>query len=245
MGGPDGESFVKQLSAAIAAAVFLATPAIAQKTPVPPLLKQALSEPASSQLYAYDFENVNENTNSEEASRQTIRGRIDPSRKKGDRVTITFLEDTGKKPAEMKKLDERYERGADGDIFCDSTSSDAVTNVIDKGAAPGGGRLFAFTPRAETSAEGEMNEIYKKMTAEAVVDEATGVMRSFSGMLLKKHNVMLVADVKAAKIDVTCALLPEARSYTAQSRLNFDIAAFGNSFSIRSVQTISNVMPVR
>ena len=228
----------------VLAAAAIAVPALAQKTPVPDLLKRALAEHPSKQLYAYDFENVSDNVTSEETTHTVVRGRIDPSRKKGDRVTITSIEDNSKKPREAKKMDEQYEKNADGDIFCDTVSREDVTNVADKGPAPGGGRLFTFTPRAEKDAEGEMKELMKKMTAEAAVDETTGAMKSFTGNLTKKHSIMLVAEVKSASFTVSCEPLPTGRSYGARTDLKAAISAFGQSFTTTTTQTVSNVTPV-
>lgn len=229
---------------ALAAVCLLAASASAQKTPVPDLLKRALAEHPSKQLYAYDFENVSDNASPDETSHIVVRGRIDPSRKKGDRVTITSLEDNSKKPREQKKVDENYEKNADGDIFCDSVSKEDVTNVIDKGAAPDGGRLFTFTPKAENSAEGEIKEIMKKMTAEASVDEATGVLRSFNGTLAKKHSIMMIAEVQSAAMNVTCEPLSTGRAYTTRTTLKAKISAFGQTVSTSTVQTITNATPV-
>jgi hypothetical protein len=229
-------------------ALAVATPAIAQKAskqaPVPDLLKRALAPHPSAQLYAYDFEDVSDNASSDETSHIVIRGRIDPSRKKGDRVTITSVEDTSKKPREAKKIDENYEKNADGDIFCDSVSKEDVTNAADKGLAPGGGRLFTFTPRAESSAEGEMKEIMKKMAAQATIDESTGALTSFSGSLTKKHSIMMIAEVQSASLDVACEPLPTGRAYSARTNLKAKISAFGQAFTTTTVQTISNVTPV-
>src|SRR6185503_10777098 len=156
--------------------------------------------PASKQLYAYDFEDVSEGGSQDEHTRSVIRGHIDPSRKKGDRVTISSAEQTGgKQKADPKKIDERYERNADGDIFCDGLSEKDVTNVSDKGVTPEG-HLFTFTPKAKSSADGAMKDIMKKMAAAAVIDPATAAIRSFNAVLTKPHNVMLVFDVKSASM---------------------------------------------
>jgi hypothetical protein len=228
----------------VLAGLALAAPAMPQKTPVPDLLKRALSAPASKQLYAYDFEDVSDNASPDETAHIVVRGRIDPSRKKGDRVTITSLEDNSKKPREAKKVKENYEKNADGDIFCDSVSKEDVTNVADKGAAPNGGRLFTFTPKAESTADGEMKEIMKKMTAEAVVDETIGLLKSFTGSLTKKHTIMMIAEVQSANLDVACEPLPNGRAYSARTTLNAKISAFGQAITTSTVQTISNVTPV-
>ena len=124
-GGRTGlETLLIRLSAALLVGFILAAPASAQTAPdpslgaasVPDLLRRALSAPSSKQLFAYDFEDVIEDKD----GKRIVHGRVDPSRRKGDRVTITFLQDMRRKPADMKSTDLRYEKNADGDIFCDT-----------------------------------------------------------------------------------------------------------------------------
>lgn len=223
--------------------VTAAASASAQKTPVPDLLKRAFSAPASKQLYAYDFEDISEGGTAKEQRKAVVRGRVDPSRKKGDRVTITFAEQTGgKEPADTKRIDERYERNADGDIFCDSLSENSMTSIIDKGPTPDG-RMFSFTPKAKPDADGQMKDIMKKMTAIAIVDEATASVRSFNATLTKKHNVMLVADIKAATMNAVCALAPNGRAYARQVEFVVSGAGMGQAFDSRTIQKIFNIAP--
>jgi hypothetical protein len=213
----------------VAAVLALAAPALAQKpAPVPDLLKRALvnNDPKKGQLTT------------------TIRGHIDPSRKKGDRVTISFVEgERDGKPMTAKQMDESLEKNADGDIFCDSVSKESVTNVVDKGATADG-HAFTFTPRAEDDQAGEMKDIMKKMSADVVIDVATGVLKSFDGRLLEKHNIMLIADVNSASMKMQCQPLAEARSYSVRTEFSGKISAFGQTFDTSSTQTISNIMPV-
>ena len=228
------------------AALALAGPALAQKAPpVPDLLKRALATPAKGKLYAYDFETVSVNQDPKKgAVTTTIRGHIDPSRKKGDRVTITSVEgERGGKPLSAKQVDETFEKNADGDIFCDTASKEAVTNVVDKGSTADG-HAFSFTPKAEDGQEGDMKEIMKKMSADVVIDEATGVLKSFDARLLKKHNIMLIADVNSATMKMQCQPLADGRSYAVRTEFTGKISAFGNVFDTSSTQTISNVQPV-
>jgi hypothetical protein len=233
--------------ALLAIGLALAAPAHAQKAPpVPDLLKRALVAPASKAIYAYDFETVSTNVDPKKGPlTTTTRGHIDPSRKKGDRVTITFVEGVSGdgKPINAKKMDENLEKASDGKIFCDTASRENVTNVVDKGATADG-HLFTFTPSAEPDTDGEMKEILKKMQADAVVDEASGLLKSFEGRLLKKHSVMLIAEVKSASMKMECAPAPNGRSYTARTEFTGLISAFGNTFDTKSVQTISNITPV-
>jgi hypothetical protein len=232
-----------RLSAAILAGMILSAPAFSQtavrSASVPDLLRRALSPPPSSQLFAYDFEDVI----ADKDGKRTIRGRVDPSRPKGDRVTITFLQDLRTHPADLTSTDARYEKGADGDIFCDTASRADVTNVVDRGKTPGGGRLFQFNPAPEPHAERMVKELMPKMSAEAVVDEISGLLRSFSARLTQKHSVSLFGQVKSATYSAQCAALPNGRAYAARIDLNALVSALGRTYRQQTVELISNVTP--
>jgi hypothetical protein len=160
----------------------------------------------------------------------------------GSRSLISRI--SGKKPYDLKTLDRRYEKNATGDIFCDTRSREDVTDVVDKGEAPGGGRLFAFIPKPEPQAERMVKELMTRMSAEAVVDEINGVLRSFSATLLKAHKVNLFGEVKSATFSAICAALPNGRAYTARTDLNAIVSAMGGAYRQKTVQLISNVKPV-
>jgi hypothetical protein len=199
-----------------------------------------LSPPASPQLFTYDFEDRIEDKD----GKRTVRGRVDPSRKPGDRVTITYLEDLRKKPADLRKTDARYEKNADGDIFCDTASREDVSDVVDKGEAPEGGHVFSFIPKPEPTAESLVKDLMTKMSAEAVVDGVTGLLRSFTATLTKRHSLMLFGEVKQATFSAVCAALPSGRAYTARTDLNALVSALGSTYTQKTVQLISNVNPV-
>lgn len=215
----------------------LSAPGAAQTSAVPDLLRRALTSPATSALYAYDFEDVST------GDRNTvIRGRIDPSRKKGERVEITFFSDAGEDKTDIKRIDERYERNAEGDIFCDALSEPDVGKVVDKGAAAGL-RTFQFVPTPPRDAEGEMKAIMKKVTAEAVVDEATATLKAFTARLNKPHSIMMVAQVKSMSLRAECAAAPDGRSYALRREMKLEGSGLGRTFATTSVQTISNLRP--
>ncbi len=227
-------------------ALSLAMPALSKDAPVPDLLRRALATPASTQQYAYDFVTSTTADDGKSGPKTTIiRGRIDPSKPKGQRVTITSAEGKGQddKPLDPKKIDEQYEKGrSEGGIFCDTFSDPEVKNAIDKGSTPQG-RLFGFTPKAEKDADGEAKELMKKVAATAVVDEATGALRGYTGHLTKPHGVMLIATVKAFDISASCAPAPNGRAYTARSDLRIKASGLGRDFDITTVQTVSNLGP--
>jgi hypothetical protein len=230
-----------RLTASILATLILTAPAHAQSAPAgPDLLRKALSPPGSSQMFAYDFEDIIEDKD----GKRTVRGRVDPSRAKGDRVTIAFVEDLRKTPADMKATDQRYEKNADGDIFCDTASREDVTGIVEKGEAPDGGRIFGFVPKPEPQAEKMVKDLMGKMSAEAVVDEISGLLRSFKATLTRTHNVMVFGTVKQATYSAECKTLPNGRAYTVRTNLDALISAMGNSYRQKTVQLISNVTPV-
>lgn len=230
-----------KLTLATALAVMIALPASADKAAaVPDLLRRALTPPASTELFAYDFEDVSTGDHV-----MTIRGRVDPSRKEGDRVEITHASNTDpKEKIDLKKIDERYERNAEGDIFCDSQSEPDVTQVVDKGMTAAG-RLFTFIPRPPKDAGGDMKGIMKKVLAEAVVDEATATMVAFNARLTKPHSMMLVAKVNAMNLATQCQAAPNGRAYAARREMKVAGSGMGRSFDMTTVQTISNLRAVR
>jgi hypothetical protein len=214
-------------------------------TPVPELLKRALSPPApaaSGRLYAYDFEDRIESRGRGEQTTTVVRGHVDMSREEGHRVTISFAEPAGDAVADPQRLDARYERDARGLAYCDTLSSEDVANAVDKGPAPGG-RLFTFTPRPEGEGNEQFRDMMDKMDGEAVVDEASGLLLSFSAALSQPHNFMLVAEIKTANIKAECAQAPNGRAYATRLEFDFAGSGFGQSFGIRTQQTISNLAP--
>jgi hypothetical protein len=242
------ETLLMRLSAAILSISLLAAPAFAQAAAqsnpgpaagVPDLLKRALAAPASGQLFAYDFEDRIEDKDGQ----RTVRGRIDPTRKAGDRVTITYLDDERKKPYDMRQADKKYEQNATGDIFCDTRSREDVTGVVDKGEAPGGGRLFGFIPKPEPQTEKMVRDLMTKMSAEAIVDEVSGLLRSFNATLLKAHKVNLFGEVRQATFSADCEALPNGRAYTARTDLTALISTMGKTYTQKTVQLITNVTP--
>lgn len=223
---------------AIAATMLaLAAPVAAQQAGVPDLLKQAFAPPAAvaKQLYAYDFSSVTTGT-----SPSSVKGHIDPSKPKGQRVTIT--EAIGEK-MDLKKIDARYEENADGEIFCDQMSDPDVKNVVDKGSVEGV-RTFTFNPKARPKADGEIRDIFKKLTATAVVEETTGALRTFSAVLPKATNMMLIATVKGFDMKVTCAPAPNGRAYPTRMDMRIDASALGKDIKQLNVQTYSNLVAV-
>jgi hypothetical protein len=241
---PGWETEVRILWAALALAPFAATACNRSTAPeaTPDLLRQALTAPSSATApaFLYDFEEATSGGSGDERTASLVRGQVDLSREKGDRVTITFVENASGEPADIERIDQRYERRAEGLTFCDTLSAAEVTNVVDKGSGPDG-RLFTFTPNPEGAGNDQFRDVMTKMMAEAVVDEASSTLRSFSASLSRPHNIMLVAEIKAASIEADCAPGPDGRAYATRMAFDFSGSAFGQAFGIKSTQAISNV----
>jgi hypothetical protein len=213
--------------------VAFAAPAMAQAPPA--LFQKALGKPApAGQLYAYDFIDQRNGDNP-----GVTRGRIDPSRPKGDRVTI--LEATGEK-IDLKKLDERYERDADGDIWCDKLINGYEGLVIDKGDSPEG-RRFAFTPKPKPDAKNDEKKLYRQLAAEVAVDEATGTIRTFAARLLKPWKPMILAKLDSVEMTGVCETAPNGRPFAARMNMAISGTAMGSAFRQDMTQTVTNLRP--
>jgi hypothetical protein len=210
-----------------------ATPAATRSTME--VFNKALAHPASRQLYAFDFADQMDG-----ASPSFTRGRIDPSQPKNSRVTI--YEATGKdwNAAEAKK---RYERNAKGDIWCDNLSYGADGPVTEKPGAAGT-RVFTFTPVPKPNAKDDERELYRKLSAEMVVDAATGYIKVFSARLTKAWKPVFIAKVDTVQLRGECAIAPNGRLYTVKldTTLNGNVLGLGQSQSVKRV--ITNLAPV-
>jgi hypothetical protein len=218
--------------------------AVAQSAPTfnpAELLSRALTAPTQTgSEFAFDF--VTENTGNEPG---LIRGRYDPSRPKGDRVSI--IEATGK-DADPKKIDERYEKQDQGDIWCDAVFGGADGAVTDRGVQAGG-RALAFIPKpnpngSRNSERGDAAKLFKQLTAVMVVDEATADVKSFAATLGKPWKPAVVAKLEAMQMKGSCAAAPNGRMYLARTETSIQGSALGQSFKVNSVRRISNLAPV-
>ena len=212
----------------------LVSSALAQSAPSD-LFARALAHPATKQLYAFDF--------ADQSGGETptfTRGRIDPSLPKGSRVTI--FEATGK-DYDAKKAKERYERNSNGDIWCDNLSYGADGAVTEKSSADGA-RVFTFTPVPKPNAKNEERDLYRRLSAEMVVDPATGHIRVFSAHLTKAWKPIFVAKVDTVQLRGECASAPNGRLFTAKmdTVMNGNVLGVGQTQSVKRI--ITNLMPV-
>lgn len=228
-----------------AAAVLAAAPAIAQSAapstappsadPPPDLFVRALAHPAGDQLYAFDF------ADRAGGDKPTFtRGHIDPSRPKGERVTIYEAAGPGYDVPAAKK---RYERNASGDIWCDRLSYGADGPVAEK-ASTDGTRLFAFTPVPKPGAKAGERDLYKRLAAEMSVDPSTGRIRVFSAHLTKAWKPVFVARIDSVELRGACAPAPNGRPFTAEltTVMRGDILGVGQTQDV--TRTITNLTPV-
>lgn len=213
-----------------ALAIVLAAPALAQAAPpAPALFARAIAHPDTKQLYAFDFA---DQTGGEKPS--FTRGRIDPSLPKGSRVTI--YEAAGK-DYDAQEAKKRYERNSSGDIWCDNLSYGADGAVMEKAAADCA-RVFTFTPVPKPNAKDEERDLYRKLTAEMVVDPATNRIRVFTAHLTKAWKPIFVAKVDNVQLRGECAVAPNGRLYTAR----MDTVMTGNIMGIGQTQSVKRVI---
>jgi hypothetical protein len=197
-------------------------PAAAGDTPLlPELLQQALSAPQANKVYAFDF--VDTRTGDRTG---VTRGRIDPTRPKGDRVTI--FETTGDE-TDPRKIDERYEKDADGDIWCDQLGN--VDGAVTDRGMYASGRAFAFTPKARPDAGGDEKKLYKQLAAEVIVDPATAKMKSFTARLPKPWKPNMLAKISHVEMTGQCAVAPNGRAYQIETTMNLRGSALGSDFT--------------
>ena len=225
------------LMAALLAAPALA-PAYAQtlgQAPASDLFARAIAHPASKQLYAFDFADQSGGD-----SLSFTRGRIDPSLPKGSRVTI--YEATGK-DYDAKKAKERYERNSSGDIWCDNLSYGADGPVAERSSADGT-RIYTFTPVPKPNARDDERDLYRRLSAEMVVDAVTGQIRVFSAHLTKAWKPIFVAKVDTVQLRGECAVAPNGRLFTARldTVMNGKVMGVGQSQSVKRV--ITHLVPV-
>ncbi|MEZ5937506.1 MAG: hypothetical protein R3C52_04725 [Hyphomonadaceae bacterium] len=220
------------------AAAAMALPAVAQTAPPADLLARALriSPAVPAAAYAYDFHMQNSGDET-----GTVKGKFDPSRPEGDRVTI--YEAKGEK-ADAMKIDKRMEKNADGDIWCDSVFAGADGPVSDLGVQ-NGLRVVRFTPLPNERSGGMERKVMKKVVAIARVDEATGLLKSMSVTLPQPYKPEIFAKLERLNMEITCATAANGRPYVSRMETDMAGSAFGKTFSAVSTQTITNLQQVK
>jgi hypothetical protein len=223
---------------AVAYLAILAAPALAQSavaTDLDHLVRKAFTPPAQSERFAYTFRNE---TTGEKP--RTIVGRYDPSKPKGERVTI--LEAIGE-DIDPKKLDARMEKNMDGEIWCDGVFGGAASPVKDAGQR-GGLQAVSFNPKPPPDAEGEMKKIFPSLAAE-VLFLPTAAIQSITAILPAPRKMAVVARIDSAKMSATCATAPNGRTYMQRMELRMAGSALGQSFNQVSIQSYSDLTPAR
>lgn len=228
-------SFRRALPAALLALTLSPVPAAADPGAWPASFRGAVASSAAPPLYAYDF------TDRTVGDTVTVtRGRIDPSRPKGQRVTI--FETTGDRDS-LKRLDQRYERDADGNISC-LRSFGGADRLVGERAGADGDRVYSFQPLPRPSAGSEEKQVYRRMTAEISVDESSGLVRSFTASLTAPVKPFIGVNLEAMDLSGECRPGPDGTPVLSSARTRMKGAAFGRSLSFDVIQTISNLTPV-
>ncbi len=219
---------------AAAALAILPPFAAAQSAAAPPLLTAALTPSADETTYAYEF------TMTESGSRaMTITARIDPAKPEGQRVEIL---DAKGEDLDLKQIDERLERGANGDIWCDNMISGADGPVSETTSASGQ-RAYTFTPRARPDAEGDERKMFARLTATAVVDESARALKSFNAILGKPWKPNIMAKIHEFELSGQCAPAPNGRAYAKTITTKISGSALGQSFSSNNIRRITRIYP--
>ncbi len=209
----------------------LLAPAAAADTSMPDLLRKALTPANISSVYAFEFTDTLTG-----GGAGIVRGRIDPTRSEGDRVTI--IEATGDE-TDLRKIDKRYEENADGDIWCDQLAG-VDGRITDRGAQAGG-HVFAFTPKARAEASGDERKLYKQLAAEVTVDPATAIIKSYTARLPKPWKPNVLAKISHMNMTGRCMIAPNGRAYQAEMTMTLRGSAVGSSFEQGIRRTITNL----
>lgn len=222
------------LLAPVLGIVALSPPAFADAS-WPALFRKAAqaAEAAGAPVYDFAMETTGDTPG-------VTKGRIDFTRKEGDRVTI--LSSQGGREPDPGKIDARMEKNLDPEIWCDSLLSRAAGPVTDAGAAAGG-REFRFTPKAGPDADKTEAKMYSQLQASAVIDEATGVVKSFRAVLPKPYKPAVVAKIEKLEIDILCDVASNGRPFMSRMTTRIAGSAVGRSFAGATVQTITNLRP--
>lgn len=219
---------------AVATFAILLPAAHAQASAAPPLLTAALTPSSDATAYAYVF------TMTESGNRQmTITARIDPAKPEGQRVEIL---DAKGEDLDLEKIDERLERNANGDIWCDSMIAGADGRISEKPAA-NGQRIYSFTPRARAEAESDERKMFAQLTATAIVDESARTLQSFNAILSKPWKPNVMAKIHEFEMSGKCAAAPNGRSYAQTITTKIRGSALGQNFSSNNTRRITRLEP--
>jgi len=201
------------------------------------LVARAFSPPSAGQAFAYEFVDRSRG----ETDETVTRGRIDPSRPKGQRVTITESSDP---KADLRRIAERYESRltAGGEIWCDRLIGGADGPVSEKPAEQGL-RRFVFRPIAPAGASNDEKKLYRNMTAEVLIDEARGQVRRLTAKLEKPYRPLPVAKLDIFELAYDCRPGPNGRAYSASMDMKMKASAVGAGFSRNVNQTIVRLIP--
>jgi hypothetical protein len=201
------------------------------------LIARAFTAPPAGGGYAYEFIDRSRG----ESDEIVTRGRIDPAKPKGQRVTI--LESSDSK-ADLRKVDERYESRmmGGGEIWCDRLISGADGPVTEK-PAEAGLRKFVFRPLAPQGASNDEKKLYRNMTAEALIDPATGQLRRLNARLEKPYRPLPIAKLDVFELSYDCRPGPGGRPYSAAMEMSMKASAVGAGFARNVSQTVVRLIP--
>ncbi len=166
---------------------------------------------------------------------------VDQSKPEGKRVVKLNPAASALKGEARKKADMLAEK-TQGDIWC----SDFAENI------PASAKRVSETPVSATyrftplpgKAEGQIAGAYKYLTANAVIDKASGAILAFEMISEKAFKPVAVAKIEAFSMKVACAAAPDGRTHIAS--LKFDLKGSAMMQPLKQTETrrITNLKPL-
>ena len=156
---------------------------------------------------------------------------VDQSKPEGKRVVKLNPAATGLKGDARKKADRLAEQ-TQGDIWCSDFAETIPASATSR-----------FTPLPGKE-EGEMASACKYLTANAVIDKATGAILAFEMISEKAFKPMAAAKIEAFSMKVACAAAPDGRMHIASLKLDLNGSAMMQPLKQRETRRITNLKPL-
>ncbi len=208
-------------------------PAAADETwPAP--LEAALADRSDGQIYSYDLRF--------ESPQVAANGRVDPSRPKGERVTVAApaKEDW---PDGFERVIERIDDEADGDIWCASLS-EQVPDDVELLTEDDQTAVYTFTPAPPPEAQDRDAKLFKNLVAELTVSKTESDVLGLRMIAPKAFKPSIAARIREFELSITCAPGPDGRRYSQNVVTRVKGSAAFRSFEQETVRTISALQPV-
>lgn len=166
---------------------------------------------------------------------------VDQSKPEGKRVVKLNPAATGLKGDARKKADRLAEQ-TQGDIWC-SDFAETIPASAKRVSETPASATYRFTPLPGKE-EGEMASACKYLTANAVIDKATGAILAFEMISEKAFKPMAAAKIEAFSMKVACAAAPDGRMHIASLKLDLNGSAMMQPLKQRETRRITNLKPL-